>query len=157
MERELDAAAKASSVDCGDRRERQRLQPAEQLVTRARPGDRPLSRDARELRDVRPRRKEGRLAGDYRRAEVTGLQLAQQAVERDERRLSEECRLRRVRSVVDRDERDVAGVRELELSDRRHVAESTSGFRARRAGLRAPSSLRRAVPGGTGAAPFRPA
>ena len=155
VERELDAAAEACAVDRRDGRKRQGTEPAEQLVTRTRAGDRPLSCDARELRDIGSRGKEGRLAGDHRRAEVTGLQLAQQAVERSERGLAEERRSRRVFAVVDRDERDVAGTFEPELGDRRHAPESKPGFRARRAGLRAPSNSPRAAPGETGSAPFR--
>ena len=116
---ELDATAETCAVDRRDGRERQRAQAPEQLVSRTCAFDRTVTCDVRELGDVGACREEERLAGDHRRAVVRAFELSQQPVERLERLLAEERRLRPVLAVVDRDERDVARTRELELSDRR--------------------------------------
>ena len=124
VERELDAAAETGAVDRGDGGKRQRAQAAEKLVSGACALDRALAGDVRELGDVGAGGEEERLARDHGRAEVAALELAQRALERPERRLAEERRLRPVCAVVDRHERDVAGARDLELSDRRRLTAS---------------------------------
>src|SRR6266566_5451981 len=84
----------------------------------ARPFDRALARDVRELRDVRARGEDERLSGDYRSAEIAAFELSEQTIERLERLLPKKGRLRPVLAVVDRHEREIARARELELSDR---------------------------------------
>ena len=125
VQRQLDTTTEAGAVDCRNGRERQRTQPAEQLVSRARTLARALGRDVRKLGDVCARRKDERLARDDRGAEVSAFELTEQAVERLERVLPEERRLRPVLAVVDRHEREVACPRELELSDRRQGSPTT--------------------------------
>ena len=127
VQSQLDTTAEAGAVDRRHRRERQRTQPAEQLVSRARTFARALGRDVRKLGDVGARREDERLAGDDRGAEVSALELTEQAVERLEGLLPEERRLRPVLAVVDRHEREVARARELELSDRRQGSPRARG------------------------------
>ena len=155
VQRQLDSAAEAGAVDRGDSRERQRAESPEQLVSCPRALDRALGRDVRELGDVRARREDERLAGDDCSAEIPALELSEQTIERLERVLPEEGRLRPVLAVVDRHEREVARARELELSDRRQGS-PTAKQRPCPCRRRAPSSRseRRAVRGSrTRAAP----
>ena len=116
VKRELDAAAETGAVDRGNGRKRQRAEPAEELVACAASFARTLGCDARELRDVRAGGEEERLAGDHGCGEVALLELRQRSVEGLHRGFAEERRLGVVLAVVDRDERDVAGARDAELS-----------------------------------------
>jgi hypothetical protein len=116
VQRQLDAAAETRAVDRRHGWEAQGAQPSEQFVTGAGAFDRALARDLGELRDVGTRSEEERLAGDHGGGEVAALEIAERAVERRECELAEEGRLRPVLSVVDCDESDVAGPRQLELS-----------------------------------------
>jgi hypothetical protein len=116
MKRELDAAAEAGAVDRRDRRERQGPDAPEELVSRATALERQLARRAGELGHVRARSEDEGLARDHERRPVAVFELGQQPLQGLERGAPEEGRLRVVLAVVDRDERDVSGARQLELS-----------------------------------------
>ena len=130
MQCDFDAAAEAGAVDRGHRRVRERADAPEELVARpaALAGELGVG-TPRELVEVGARREEVGLARDDERGPVLGLERAEHARERLERRAAEDRRLRVVGPVVDRDQRDrpvklrLHDTRQLELGQRlRHAA-----------------------------------
>src|SRR5207253_8652319 len=128
MERELEAAAEACAVDRGHGRKRQGGEAAEEFVARATPLAGELSARAVELVQVGAGGEDERLPRQDERREVAALELVEHAVERGECGAAQERRLRVILAVVDRDERDVAGARELELGVR-HRRNASTGRR----------------------------
>jgi hypothetical protein len=78
------------------------------------PLDCALARRVRKLGDVGSRGEYERLAGQDERRPVALLELREQALERVQRGPAEERRLRMILAVVDRDERQRAGVSEID-------------------------------------------
>ena len=128
MERELDPAAQAGPVDCGDGGVRQRSHTAEELMS----GSAVLARELREAAqreflEIGSRGEKVRLAGDHQRGPLIGLELAQDLLEGLERGTPEDRRLHVVGAVVDRHEGDrpfelgLDHLRELELRQRQRA------------------------------------
>ncbi len=130
VERELETAAEAGAVDRGDGGVRQRADPGEEVVARARALARLVARrDPRELVHVGADAEDERLARQHHRRPVAGLELVDHRHRRLERGATEGRRLAVVLAVVDRDQRDRAGagLDPVQLEDRvRHQARSQS-------------------------------
>src|SRR5205085_10018259 len=118
MKGELEPAAEAGAVDRGHGRKGQGREAAEEVVAGTAPLAGELGGRAVELVQVGAGGEDERLPRDDERREVAALELTEHAAERRERGAAEERRLRMVLAVVDRDERDVARARQLELGVR---------------------------------------
>ena len=134
VEGELEAASEGGAVDRRQGGERQLAEAPEQLVTGGGSLPRALCGDPRELRDVRARGEDERLARHEEPAPVARPETAEDVLERPQRRLAERVRLAPVGAVVDRHERDRADARhellQVELRDgirASHAARSPRG------------------------------
>ena len=134
VEGELEAASERGPVDRRQGGERELAEPPEQLVPGGGTLPRALCGDPRELRDVRARGEDERLARHDEAAPVARPESAEDVLERPERRLAERVRLAPVGAVVDRHERDRADARhellQVELRDgigASHAARSPRG------------------------------